>query len=818
MSIIKIPLNGVWLFKKLEFNEYVDVSKLDLTAEGWLKAEVPGVVHLDLLRNGVIPDPFYRMNELEVLWVEEKDWLYVKEFEVSDYVAGRGCLELVFHGLDTYAEIWLNGVMLGETYNMFHPWIFKVNGLVKPGKNILVVRFKSPSKVMEILESKYGKLWAAFHTARVYGRKAQYSFGWDWGPRLPTTGIWRNVELIAYDEARLGYVSALPLRISEEEALVEVEAEVYSIKPGPIRLIFKIEEENAEVRVEGLAKEGLNVFRSELKVKKPKLWYPRGYGAQHLYTLNVLLLSNANILDSRRVRFGIRSIELQRTKDEEGECFIFKINGIPVFCKGANWIPADSFLPRVGKEVYRRLLEAASEANMNMLRVWGGGVYEADDFYDLCDELGIMVWHDFMFACGEYPEEDFFIASIKREVEENVKRLRNHPSIVLWCGNNENEWGFKARWWVRDRFYGEKIYHKVIPEIVKQLDPTRPYWPSSPYGGDDPNSPREGDRHSWDVWSGWRDWRTYLLDNGRFISEFGFQAFPCIETVESFTAEEDRWVQSQVMEWHNKMYEGTERLYRFLAGHFRVPENLEKFIYLTQLNQGEALKTAISHWRSRMFKTSGCLIWQINDCWPVISWSLIDYYFRPKPAYYYVKRAFSPIYIALNLRGRSLQVSIVNDTLQHIRGVLKLTIQKLTGELLFSKTIEDLKVEANSAKECLVIDVENFRGAVAVAEASFNGSKLINDVLIGEFKHVEFPDPMLNVKIDKLKSRTFKVTLTVKNYAYGVYVKLKNLDAKYFENYLSIPPNDSAEILIETSKDLTIDEFRSMLEYGFLKW
>ncbi len=503
MSIIRIPLNGVWFFKKLEFNECIDVSKLDLTAEDWLKAEVPGVVHLDLMRNGVIPDPFYRMNEFEVSWVEEKDWLYVKEFEVSDHIASKNCLELIFHGLDTYAEIWLNSVMLGETCNMFHPWIFKVDGLVKPGKNILVVRFKSPSKVLEMLESKYGKLWAAFYTARVYGRKAQYSFRWDWDPRLPTVGIWRSVELLAYDEARLGYISALPLRISEEEALVEVEAEVYSTKPSYVRLIFKIEEENVKVCVEGLAKEGLNIFRSELKVKKPKLWYPRGYGAQYLYTLNALLLNNANIiLDSRKVRFGIRSIELQRTEDEEGECFIFKINGICVFCKGANWIPADSFLPRVDKEIYRKLLEATSKANMNMLRVWGGGVYEADDFYDLCDELGIMIWHDFMFACGEYSEEDFFIASIEREVEENVKRLRNHPSIVLWCGNNENEWGFKARWWVRDRFYGEKIYHKVIPEIIKRLDPTRPYWPSSPYGGDDPDSPREGDRHSWDVWSG----------------------------------------------------------------------------------------------------------------------------------------------------------------------------------------------------------------------------------------------------------------------------------------------------------------------------
>ncbi|MEM2685493.1 MAG: glycoside hydrolase family 2 TIM barrel-domain containing protein [Candidatus Bathyarchaeia archaeon] len=818
MSIVRIPLNGVWFFKGLNFNEYVDVSRIDLSAEGWMRGEVPGVVHLDLMRNGVIPDPFYRMNEIEVSWIEEKDWLYVKEFEASSEIAGKSGLELIFQGLDTYAEVWLNGVKLCEADNMFHPWRFKVNGLIKPGKNTLLVRFKSPSKVMETLESKYGRLWAAFYNARVYGRKAQYSFGWDWGPRLPTVGIWKSVELLAYDEARLGYVSALPMKVSDEEALVKVEAEVYCVKPCRVKLLFRLEGEDVEASVEGLAGEGLNVFSSELKIGKPKLWYPRGYGAQHLYTLNTTLLSGMNVLDSLKVRFGVRCIELQRSSDEEGECFIFRINGIPVFCKGANWIPADSLLPRVNREVYRRLLEAASEANMNMLRVWGGGIYENDDFYDLCDELGIMVWQDFMFACGEYPEEDFFIASVEREVEENVKRLRSHPSIVLWCGNNENDWGFKAKWWVRDKFYGEKIYHKVIPEIVKRLDPTRPYWPSSPYGGEDPNSPREGDRHSWDIWSGWRDWRFYLWDNGRFISEFGFQAPPVMETVESFTAEEDRWAQSQVMEWHNKMYEGTERLYRFLAAHFRVPEDLRKFIYLTQLNQAEALKTAISHWRSRMFKTSGCLIWQINDCWPVVSWSLIDYYFRPKPAYYYVKRAFNSVYVALNLRGRSLQISVVNDTLQRIKGVLKLTVQKLTGELLLSKTIENLDIEGNSAKECLVLDVESFKGAVAVAEFTFDGGKAVNDVLIGEFKHVELPDPMLNIRVEKLDMRRFKVSLTVKNYAYGVYIKLRNVDAKYNDNYLSIPPNSEAEILVETPRDLTIEEFKSILEYGFLKW
>jgi len=571
--------------------------------------------------------------------------------------------------------------------------------------------------------------------------------------------------------------------------------------------------------------EGVNLVEACMKITAPRLWWPSGYGEQPLYDLTASVRSGRNELDSMRKRFGIRSVKLVQKDDEEGETFIFEINGVPIFCKGANWIPADSFLPRVTREDYEDLLSLAVGANMNMLRIWGGGIYESEDFFELCDEKGIMIWQDFMFACAEYPEEKWFWEKVEKEAEKVVKRLRNHPSIVLWCGNNENQWGHFGGWWgKKKKFYGETIYDKILPEVCARLDPSRPYWPGSPYGGADPNSEAEGDRHNWNVWSSWQDYSMYQRDKGRFISEFGFQAPPTMDTIESFTEENDRWPQSEVMEHHNKMVEGTERLYRFLAGHFKVPEDFEGYVLLTQINQGEALKTGIEHWRRRKFMTSGALFWQLNDCWPVSSWSVIDYYHRPKPSYYYVKRCFTPLLASLVKNKESVDVWVTNDTLEDFRGRVVLKLQTLKGEVV-SAAEEKVTVASNSSKMVL-----SQKLAASVQDSSdqflvvllYEGDSLVsqNTLFMKRLIHMKLPDPTLRLEteVTGVDKRTFRITLASPVFAKAVRMRLPSDLGRcsYSDNYFDLLPNVDKTVLLKTQKEASPEQLKTMLQVSSL--
>jgi len=775
----------------------------------------------------MIPDPFFRLNEKKVAWVEEREWWYRKDFEIPSELISKEKIELVFHGLDTFATIWLNGERVGQTDNMFITWRFDVKGLIEEGVNVLAVKFDSPIRVLDGIEVDKGKLGATEYSGRVYGRKCQCSFGWDWGPRLPTSGIWKDVEVVAYDITRIENVSARVESLTAGAAELRLEAEVYSAKDLDAEIMFEVSAEGRKTvwTISKKLVEGVNVIEADMKIAEPELWWPSDYGGQTLYDLKVSVKSGQDELDHTSRRFGIRSVALVQKDDEEGKTFIFEVNGVPIFCKGANWIPADSFLPRVRREDYEDLLSLAVDANMNMLRIWGGGIYESDDFYELCDEKGIMIWQDFMFACAEYPEEEWFWKKVKKEAEEVIKRLRNHPSIVLWCGNNENQWGHFAGWWgKKEKLYGETIYDKILPEVCARLDPSRPYWPGSPYGGADPNSEAEGDRHNWFVWSWWQDYTMYGRDRGRFISEFGFQAPPTMETIESFTEEKDRWPQSEVMEHHNKMVEGTERLYRFLAGHFKVPEDFDRYVFLAQINQGEALKTGIEHWRRRKFMTSGTLFWQLNDCWPVSSWSVIDYYHRPKPSYYYVKRCFSPVLVSLVRKDKSVDVWVTNDTLKAFRGRVVLKLQTLKGEVL-STTEEKITVPANSSrmvlrKELQVPDKE--AASRLLAALLYGGEELLsqNTLFLKRYKHVELPEPKIKAETEAADTdkRTFRIAVSSPVFAKAVHLRLPSDLGRcsYSDNYFDILPNTEKTVVVRTKKKVSLEELKDLLEISWL--
>ncbi|MGB9857037.1 MAG: beta-mannosidase [Dictyoglomaceae bacterium] len=804
----RIDLQGEWSFK-------------EKGEDKWHKGKVPGCIHLDLMENEIIPDPFIGENEIKVQWVEERDWIYQRKFNIDKEFLNYPSIELSFQGLDTFTEIYLNSQKIGETDNMFIPWSFEVKPYLKEGENILEVYFHSPSKILEEKAKKHPSLQGSYYPQRVFGRKAQYSFGWDWGPRLATSGIWKPVSLIGWKQARIRDIW-IPVGIRGDKAQVNLELEIELMENSNIDIPLRISLDKPilEKRLRLTLPEGKVFIKIPLVIENPKLWYPNGFGDQPIYTLQLVLVDgNGEILDRKEQKFAIRKVDLVTQRDDMESSFIFYINDIPIFAKGANWIPSDSFLPRLKGEDYRELLLKAKSCGVNMLRVWGGGIYENDIFYDLCDELGILVWQDFMFACGEYPEDEEFLKKVQEEAEIIVKKLRNHPSIVIWCGNNENDWGYYAKWWgERERFWGETIYHKILPDVCARLDMTRPYWPSSPFGGKDPNSEKEGDRHSWIVWSGWMDYKGYLKDNGKFISEFGFQAPPHKDTIKKFiTSPKEYYPQSREMEFHNKQINGTERIIRFLAEHFKIPSNMDEYIYLSQINQGLALKTGIEHWRNNKFNTGGALIWQWNDCWPVVSWSIIDYYKKEKPSYFFVKRAFKDIKVNIEERERELVIFGVNDTLEDFEGEINIELLTFRGRREKSYNL-DIKIPRNSSVKLYTLSKikPNIYDEFIKVNLFTKDGKLIdrNDHFFAPFKHLNLPQAKVVCKIEK-ENEDYKITLTSNNLALFIALKLDN--AEWEDNYFNLYPKESYTVKFKSSHDLDFIKQKLKIEGYNLK-
>lgn len=825
---VEILLKGLWRFKGFKDcdGEEQGAHLTNLKVDDWLLAEAPLTAHTNLIANEVIPDPFKGLYEREVQWVNESEWWYRKEVELTAELINKDVVELFFAGLDTYATVWVNDTKVGEANNMFTPWRFNIKEAAKTGKNLIAIRFKPVYKVASELEAKhkhkYTCLSADNFSARPYVRKAQYSFGWDWGPTLPTSGIWRDSKIIAYNIARLGYVSGLPEEVSKEKAKVKLVAEIHAIKEAKLNVSFTLDgfgqtiTEQKETKV----KPGRNFAECLIDVDKPMLWWPKGYGTPNLYQAKIKVYTDKEFLDETSINVGIRKIELIEEPDDEGKTFIFRINGQNIFCKGANWVPADSFLPKVNFEQYNKLLSFAAEANFNMLRVWGGGIYEADEFYNLCDSLGIMVWQDFMYVCAGYPEEEWFLREAEREAMEAVLRLRGHPSIVVWCGNNENQWLHNILWRTRDkveRLYGSQIYESLLLQVSKFLDPTRPYRPSSPFpfGGKDSSGRNEGDRHNWEVWSQGNDYPEYLKDNGRFISEFGWQAPPTMKLLEAYLEETDLHPNSAAFKAHEKQIGGLELLKALLAVHYPVPEDLRLFVLYSQLNQADALKTAIMHWRSRMFKTSGCLIWQLNDCWPVISWSLIDYGLNPKAAYFAVKRVFKPVIAPLLVKEGKAYCHVVNETEKSQELEFAFKVLRFNGKTVYEKK-QPVKSKAFSSQlvfEASLDELPLVDDCTLTVTLESMGKILYQDSrTFREPKELKLPTPQLKTEIRKIDVGKFEISLTSNVYAKAVHLKLESIKADFEDNFIDLLPNQPKTLLCRTVNDTSQTKFEDNLK------
>jgi len=659
------PLTDGWILRTF-----------DGTADA-LPASVPGCVHTDLLAAGVIPDPFLGRNETAVAWVGRRDWTYETDLRAG---SGHEQTDLVFEGLDTVAEVVLDGRLLGRTRNMHRSYRFDVTGL----SGRLSVRFGSAYAEAEAVRGALGERPAAYAEPFQYVRKMACSFGWDWGPTLVTAGMWRPVRVEQWSTARISRVRPL-VTVEEGVGVVELAVEVERTR---VEAPLAVEATVAGQRVRASLDGAQGVVR--LEVPDPLLWWPRGYGEQPLYDVELTLLHGDSPLDVWRRRIGFRSIELDRSADEHGTGFTFVVNGERLFARGVNWIPDDVFPSRITRSRYRERLTQAADAGVDLVRIWGGGIYESADFYDVCDELGLLVWQDFPFACAAYPEEQPLRGEVEAEARENVVRLMPHPSLVLWNGNNENLWGFRDWQWeerLAGESWGEGYYLGVLPRVVAELDPTRPYTAGSPWSGSwdhHPNDPAHGTHHSWEVWNR-EDYAEYRREVPRFMAEFGWQAPPAHATLRRALPGEELAADSPGMLHHQKAEDGNGKLRRGLERHFTWPEgDFDRWHYLTQVNQARAVATGIEHWRSNWPVCAGTVVWQLNDCWPVTSWAAIDGDGREKPLYHELRRLYADR--LLTVQGREL--AVVNQAAEAWAGAVRLRRMTVEGAVIGEAEVE----------------------------------------------------------------------------------------------------------------------------------
>lgn len=802
--------------------------------EEWSPAAVPGCVHTDLLRDGRIDDPSYRLNERDQQWVGYADWEYRTVFEVSGRVLERQHVRLVFEGLDTFADVYLNGKLLLTADNMFRTWKVDCKKLLKPGKNQLRVYFHNVfAKTLPRLEQSPFALQAFTNNdqakvkVNMHVRKAGFHFGWDWGPRLVTCGVWRNVSLQSWDEVLIESTFYEQKLVTAKRADLTAHVEMQETPSGPVEVVIRDGDKELTRRKLTLL-EGERIAKVDFSIDKPSLWWTHDLGDQPLYKFTTELRTSRGNSASSVTEVGLRDLKVDRGRDEHGQTMRVVLNGVPLFVKGANYIPQDNFQSRVTEQGYRNVIGSAREANMNMLRVWGGGIYEEDLFYDLCDRTGVLVWQDTMFACAMYPADGAFLANVRAEVVDNASRLRNHPSLALYCGNNEveiswHEWGWKEQYDDEEQSAYEsnlhKLFYDTIPEALKQVDPTRYYHPSSPMTGYAARPYHDGDVHYWGVWHSQEPFEQFEENVGRFMSEYGFQSYPDIRTVSRYTEPDDRHLESDVMHAHQRsmsdegkdMDYGNRLISQYLEQYFPQPRDFASHLRVTQLVQAYGVQTAIETHRRRKPYCMGTLFWQINDCWPVASWSSIDYYGSWKAAHYSAKQAYSQTILPTVQRGDEVEIYVVSDHLgEDIQARLDLALIDFNGRELWtdSRPVVVTNFEGRLEITLSMADLPNVS-----ADSQFLAIELVaGKKTLAEATHCFVYPRHLRLKNPRIKkslrptAEGYSVTLQAEKFASYAHIETVDGEGRFSDNYFDMQPGKSYTVTLTTDQPYDIEE------------
>jgi len=815
-----LPLNTGWQFRLTGTPPSAPIDA------NWRPATVPGDVHLDLIANKLIPDPFYRDNESKLQWVGQQSWEYRTTIDATRAMLARKHIDLVFAGLDTYAQVYLNDHLLLTADNMFRQWQANAKPYLKAGPNQLRIVFPTPDKAAA--ERAAQDKWHSIIKApdKTYIRKAAYEYGWDWGPTFVTSGIWRPATLSLWDNAEITDLniqqSDITTRVARLNAQVQINSSLDTA--ANVKLTYLYDGKRVETTLPVTLHLGTNTINLPVEIKNPALWYPTGYGAQSMYQFTAEVSIAQHVQDKKTVNTGLRSIVLQRDQDKWGRNFALIVNGIPVFAKGADVIPFDSFPSRVTTADYKRILQSAVDANMNMIRNWGGGYYETDEFYELCDQLGLMIWQDFMFGNEWQPGTYQFKQNVEKEAEYQVTRLRNHPSLVLWCGNNETEisWGWERVSSIANSLKPEErkrmwedyltVFSGILPRTVARLAAETPYWPSSPSADyeDVSDAYASGDTHDWTVWHGRVPFSEYEKHHARFMTEYGFQSFPQQSTIDAFTLPEDRTsIFTPVMLAHQKNDEGNSIIHDYMLKDYAEPKDFPSFLYASQVLQAEGIKIGAEHMRRERPRTMGTLYWQLNDCWPVASWSSIDYYGNWKALQYYARRFYSPLLVSPHIEDDYFTVYVVSDKTNPVAADLRIRVMTFDGKVLDEQN-QSMKVDQLASKIYYSQALPDLLRKLAIDPATvFVTTDLTVDsqtvssnlIYLVSTKQIHLPAADIAHTITK-DGEAYTLTLSSNVLARSVYLTFGDSKVEVSDNYFNLLPNTPQTITLHSSASL----------------
>lgn len=806
-------------------------------------ATVPGVVHADLIDNKLIEDPFFRLNERNMQWIDKEDWIYETTFDVPVELINKNNISIRFDGLDTYADITLNGRKIISADNMFRIWEADIKPVLKPNGNTLQVYLHSPVKkgipLWDALpfpylssndQSENGGIFDK--KLSVVTRKAGYHYGWDWGPRLVTSGIWRSVFIEAWSDAHIDDVHYIQTSVTPRKAEIHVNVEVFAdndLSNATIQ-VMNVTDNRAEAGKQVSLKKGKNTIPLAFTIKNPRLWWTNGLGESFLYDFRTDIIIDKETVDDHEQKLGLRSVKVIVNPDRYGESFYFELNGQPLFAKGANYIPCDNFLTRVTDSIYQKTILDAVNANMNMLRVWGGGIYENKIFYDLCDKHGILVWQDFMFACSMYPTEGELLENIRLEAVDNVRRLRNHACIALWCGNNECldawfNWNWKRREETANPAAAEiqwrqfkDLYFEVLPAVVEEYHPGVCYRKSSPYSDDQgTRNHKVGDMHYWEVWQGLKPLNQFLHEKSRFFSEYGFQSFPEFESIKRYAPQTKDWaVTSEVMMAHQRGgAKANERILNFLKEEYREPKDFESFVYMSQLLQADAMKMAMETHRRDMPYCMGSLVWQHNDCWPVASWSSRDYYGRWKAQHYFTVKSFADILISPIEEENTLKVFAVSDRLKPASGTLTVQVVDLKKGIISVKN-NRIAIPANTSTLVWDTGIDELLGnadrkdvVVSIIYKDKTGNTYSNNCYLARHKDIRYPKANITPVAVPVEGG-YELTLLSDTFVRGAFISLGGKDDFISDNYMDLLPGEPVKVIVNTG--ISPDDFKRSLK------